>query len=231
LSDPGEYVPRNVEVWTGDEDYLVESGRRAWGSEQIWWGIWHVPEPELRVLPDVQGLDVVELGCGTAYFSSWLARQGARVVGVDPTPAQLERARAFQREFGLEFPLVEAGAESVPLSDASFDLALSEYGASIWSDPYLWIPEAARLLRPGGLLVFLRNSTLVILCSPDEGAAEERLVRPQFGMHRFEWEEGVEFHLGHGDWIRLLRANGFEVEDWSSSRRPRTQRRTSTTTS
>ncbi|MGH3046047.1 MAG: SAM-dependent methyltransferase, partial [Gaiellaceae bacterium] len=59
-----------------------------------------------------------------------------------------------------------------------------------------------------------RNSTLVILCSPDEGQAEERLVRPQFGMGRFEWPEGgVEFHLSHGDWIRLLRASGFEVED------------------
>lgn len=212
-SDPSEYVPRNVELWTGDEEHLVESGRRAWAREEIDWGIWRVLESEVRVLPDVSGLDVVELGCGTAYFSSWLARRGARVVGVDPTPAQLRRARAFQQEFGLEFPLVEAGAEEVPLPDASFDLALSEYGASIWSDPYLWVPEAARLLRPGGLLVFLRNSTLLILCSPDgDEPAGERLVRPQFGMHRLEWD-GVEFHLAHGDWIRLLRANGFEIED------------------
>jgi SAM-dependent methyltransferase len=211
-SDPSEYVPRNVAVWSEDDDYLVESGRQAWSRGEIDWGVWRVPEAELRVLPDVNGLDVVELGCGTAYFSSWLVRCGARVVGVDPTPAQLERARAFQREFELEFPLVEAGAEAVPLPDASFDLALSEYGASIWSDPYLWVPEAARLLRPGGLLVFLRNSTLLILCSPDEGKAEERLVRQQFGMHRFSWD-GAEFHLAHGDWIRLLRANGFEIED------------------
>ena len=54
----------------------------------------------------------------------------------------------------------------------------------------------------------------MILCSPDEGPAEERLQRPQFGMHRFEWPEGgVEFHLGHGDLIRLLRAQGFEILD------------------
>ncbi len=65
--------------------------------------------------------------------------------------------------------LIEANAEEVPLPDASFDLALSEYGASIWCDPYKWIPEAARLLRPGGELVFLRNSTLMILCAPDDG--------------------------------------------------------------
>ena len=99
----------------------------------------------------------------------------------------------------------------------SFDLVISEYGAAIWADPYRWIPEAARLLRPGGELVFLGNSTLLMLCAPDEDGvvAAERLCRPQFGMYRFEWPDDptVEFHLGHGDWIRLLRANGFEVED------------------
>jgi SAM-dependent methyltransferase len=110
---------------------------------------------------------------------------------------------------------VEAFAEEVPLPDSSFDVAVSEYGASIWADPYRWIPEAARLLRPGGELVFLRNSTLAILCSPDEDvAAVETLQRPQFGMFRFQWpESGVEYHLPHGEWIRLLRANGFEILD------------------
>ena len=54
-----------------------------------------------------------------------------------------------------------------------------------------------------------------ILCAPDTGQADEHLHRPQFGMYRFEWpdEVGVEFHLAHGDWIRLLRANGFTIED------------------
>ena len=109
-------------------------------------------------------------------------------------------------------PLVEASAEAVPLADGSFDLVLSEYGASIWCDPAAWIPEAARLLRPGGRLVFLCNSTLAILCSPDEGRVEEQLARPQFGMWRFEWDGGVEFHLAHGDCIRLLRESGFDVD-------------------
>lgn len=185
-----------------------------WTQAEITWGIWGVPESQLRVLPDVAGLDCLELGCGTAYVSAWLARRGARVVGVDVTPAQLETARRCQATLGVDFPLIEASAEEVPLPDWSFDLVHSEYGASIWCDPYRWVPEAARLLRPGGMLVFLRNSTLVILCSPDEERAGEHLLRPQFGMHRFEWPDGgVEFHLGHGDWIRLLRASGFEIED------------------
>ena len=121
------------------------------------------------------GKEVVELGCGTAYFGAWLKKAGAaRVVGVDPTPAQLETARRCEEQFGLGLEFVEAFGEDVPLPDASFDIVVSEYGASIWADPYSWIPEAARLLRPGGELVFLRNSTLVILCSPDEDVAAVR---------------------------------------------------------
>jgi SAM-dependent methyltransferase len=208
-------VARNVELWTRtNAEYTAGRAREQWLRRDFLWGIWGIPEARLRVLPPVEGLDVVELGCGTAYVSAWLARQGARPVGVDPTPAQLDTARELQRETGLEFPLVQAGGEDVPLPAGSFDLAVSEYGASIWADPYRWVPEAARLLRPGGRLVFLRNSTLLMLCSPDDGMAQRELVRPLFGMHRFEWPEGgVEFHLPHGEWIRLLRVSGFEVED------------------
>lgn len=208
-------VARNRDVWTRtNAEYTDREAARQWAQEEITWGVWGVPERELRVLPDVAGMDVLELGCGTGYVSAWLARRGARVVGLDLTPAQLETARRCQEDFGLEFPLVEASAEDVPLPDAGFDLVVSEYGASIWCDPSRWVPEAARLLRPDGRLVFLRNSTLVMLCMPDEGEAEERLLRPQFGMYRLEWPgEGVEFHLGHGEWVRLLRASGFEIEN------------------
>jgi SAM-dependent methyltransferase len=214
-SDYPEYLPPNVELWTkANLEHTGERAADAWAREEIDWGIFGIRESQLGVLGDVDGLDVVELGCGTAYFSAWLAKRGAKPVGIDPTRAQLETARRMQAETGIEFPLVEGVAEDVPLPDASFDLALSEYGASIWADPYKWIPEAARLLRPGGRLVFLRNSTLVILCQPLDPPATEQLVRPQRGLHRIEWPDtgGIEFHLGHGDWVDLLRANGFEVE-------------------
>ncbi len=214
-SEYPQYVAGNVAIWTAkNEEYTGPRARAAWGKEEITHGVFGIPESQVNVLGDVDGLDVVELGCGTAYLSGWLAKRGARPVGVDPTPAQLETARRMQQEFGLEFPLIEAVGEAVPLPDESFDLAVSEYGASIWADPYLWIPEAARLLRPGGRLVFLRNSTLVVLCQELEPPVTERLVRPQAGLHRIEWEDTgeVEFHLGHGDWIDVLRGNGFEVE-------------------
>jgi SAM-dependent methyltransferase len=175
-----------------------------------------VPESELRLLPELEGKDVIELGCGTAYVSAWLARRGARVTGIDNSLKQLETARRLQAEHALQFPLILGNAESVPLPDASFDLAISEYGAAIWCDPFLWIPEAARLLRPGGELLAIGNHAFSMCLLPDEDLpAGETLLRPYFGMHRFEWPDdgSVEFHLPHGELFRLLRDSGFEVLD------------------
>lgn len=219
-----DYVARNRRAWDVLAREYEEPGRRAWQTDEPRWGIWGIPESELHILPDVTGKDVIEFGCGTAYVSAWLARRGANVVGFDNSPAQLANARRFQQEFGLRFPLIQAAAEAVPLPDEGFDLAISEYGASIWSDPYLWVPEAARLLRPGGRLIFLVNGTILMLCMPDaeDEPVGDHLLRPYFGMHRFEWpgEVSVEFHLGYGDWIRLLRRYGFEVEDLIEIRAP-----------
>ena len=218
MSEPSDCdsIRRNQGYWTTQAPDYVDAGRRSWSTDEFTWGCFGVPESEVGALPDVDGADIVEIGCGTGYISAWLARRGARPVGVDPTDAQLASALLFQDEFDLRFPLVRAAGEAVPLRDASFDLAVSEYGAAIWADPYRWIPEAARLLRPGGELIFLANSVLHVLCAPDEEAPAGRaLVRPQAGLHRVEYTDdpGVEFHLGHGDMVRLLRESGFEILD------------------
>ena len=215
MPDAGADAPRNRALWTVvNAQFTDEDAHRAWAAEELTWGLFGVPERDLGVLGDVADLDVIELGCGTAYLSAQLARRGARPVGLDLTPAQLATARRCQERFGLVFPLIEANAEDVPLPDASFDLAVSEYGASVWCDPDRWVAEAARLLRPGGRLVFLTNSVLATLCVPAaEGLAQERLLRPQRGLHRVAWPGGgVEFHPSHGDWIRVLGANRFVVE-------------------
>jgi SAM-dependent methyltransferase len=153
-----------------------------------------------------------------------LARRGARVVGVDPTPTQLATARRLMQEVGPEFPLVEAPAEDVPLPDGSFDLAFSDYGASLWADPSRWLGEAARLLRPGGRLLFLTMSPLAHLCTPDEDEKpiDGILVRPLFAPWEVEWPEydGVEYHLSHGDWIRVLRGHGFVIDALHELRAP-----------
>jgi SAM-dependent methyltransferase len=218
LTEP-DYVAINREGWTrANAEYTDARARDAWAEEEITWGKWQLPESEVRMLPELDGTDVVELGCGTGYFGAWLKRHGARrVVGVDVTPAQLETARRMNAEFGLGLEFLEENAERTSLPDASFDLVFSEYGASIWCDPALWIADAARLLRPGGDLVFMRGTTLQMLCMPDEGQVGERLVRPQRGLYRLEWTDddpGVEFHPGTGELFAILRSNGFELVDF-----------------
>jgi SAM-dependent methyltransferase len=213
-----EHVAANRAAWDSYAAEYVGPAERAWAQQpgEETWGLFGIPEAQVGMLDmELDGRDAIELGCGTAYVSAWMARRGARPVGIDNSPRQLDTARRMQLEHELEFPLLLGNAEEVPYPDASFDVAISEYGAVLWADPERWIPEAARLLRPGGRLHVLTNSVLAFLASPDDpdAAVEERLLRPQFPMGRTTWDDdgSVEFHLSHGDWIRLFTANGFEI--------------------
>jgi hypothetical protein len=120
----------------------------------------------------------------------------------------------MQAEHGLDFPLVEASAEDVPLPGAAFDLALSEYGASLLCEPSAWLAEAAPAAAVRCRLVFLTNSIHAAMCMPVEGAAGDRLLRAPRDVRRLEWpdDESMEFHLPHGEWIAALAAAGFAVE-------------------
>lgn len=210
------HVTANRACWQRWAADYAAAGERAWAAAEPTWGIWGLPESQARMFPaSLRGLDTVELGCGTGYVSAWIARRGGRPIGIDNSWAQLETARRLQRQHGLVFPLVHADAERTPLGDRCADLVISEYGACLWCDPHRWIPEAARLLRPGGELRFLTNAYLLSLVLPPEvERASERLARPQFGDPQMRAPDGsVEFHVPHGTMIRWLRANGFEVLD------------------
>src|SRR4051794_36209911 len=197
-----------------NERFTDAAAEEMWARPEMVWGLFAVAEKDLSVLGDVRDLDVLEVACGTAYFSAWLARAGATVVAVDLSGEQLATARRLQRQFGPVFPLVQADAERVPLAAGRFDLVVSEHGVGAWCDPERWLPEAARLLRPGGRLVFLTNSHLSALCVPaDEGIALEHLQRGYDAAYRVRWAGGgIESHPSHGDWLRLLRRAGFVVE-------------------
>jgi SAM-dependent methyltransferase len=209
-------VELNRKAWSAWAPDYFDPGLENWLAQEPVWGLWRTPEAELGLLAEVgEGTDAIDLGCGTGYVCAWLARRGALPIGVDISEEQLENARMLQRQFQLSFPLVRSSADDVSYDSASFDFAISEYGASIWVDPYRWVPEAARLLRPGGQLVFMVNGAILMTCTPEDGSpTTTTLERDYFGMHRFEFpgDESVEFHLSHGDWVTLLRANGFELE-------------------
>jgi len=210
-----EDVARNRALWAVvNARHTDAAADELWARPEAVWGLFAIPERELGVMGEVRGLDVLELACGTAYFAAWLARRGARPVAVDLSGEQLATARRLQRRLGPVFPLLQCDGERLPLADGVVDLVVSEHGAGAWCDPERWLPEAARVLRPGGRLVFLTNSHLSALCvPPDEGVAGEQLLRPYSDAYRVQWPGGgVEFHPSHGDWVRLLRAGGFVVE-------------------
>jgi SAM-dependent methyltransferase len=220
-----EYVLRNRTAWERWAPRHIAEGRQRWESDELRWGIWGVPEEEISLLQDLpSAADIVEFGCGTAPVSAWLARRGFKPVGVDFARPQLRAAEQFAKEFGLRFPLICANAEELHYDRESFDCVISDYGASLWCDPERWVREAGRLLRAGGRLVFLTNSTLLVTCtSEDGGGASTWLVRDHFSRFRIESHEDgpVEFHLTHGRWVRILRAHGFLVEDLIETRPPR----------
>jgi SAM-dependent methyltransferase len=183
--------------------------------------VWQVPESELRVLGEVAGHDVLELGCGAAQWSISLAKLGARPVGLDVSARQLEHAREAMESSGVDFPLVEASGEEVPVADESFDIVFCDHGAFNFADPRLLVPECARLLRPVGLLAFNRPSPLIdLFYDLESDAVEERLRNDYFELDRFEDHETVDFFLPYGEWIRLLVGNGFEVVDLIELRPP-----------
>jgi SAM-dependent methyltransferase len=221
---PADYVERNRAAWDRWALDYTATGRKAWTNSELRWGIWGIAESELGLLaPFPAGSDVIELGCGTASISAWVARAGLRPVAVDVSRKQLDIAARLQEELGPTFPLIHANAEEVPYETESFDLVVSEYGASLWCEPHHWLTEASRLLRPRGSLILVTNSPLLMACTPEDGArAGDRLVRDHFASPVREYpDEGVvEFHLTHGNWIELLNAYGFVVERLAELRPP-----------
>jgi SAM-dependent methyltransferase len=212
---------KNRRYWDRNaDDYQKLHGEHI-GRPEPRWGMWQLREEDLRVLGDVDRKDVLELGCGAAQWAIALARRGARVVGVDNSESQLAHARRLVAAAGVELSLVHAPAEAVPLPDATFDIVFCDHGAMSFVDPRWSVPEAARLLRRGGLFAFSHSTPLSAVCLGDDDVLGATLRRDYFGLHRHEWPDGmVEFNLPYGEWIRLFVANGFIVEDLIEVRPP-----------
>ncbi len=213
-----DHVTINRDYWNGMAQDWVAAGEHAWASEPAW-GNWQAPDAELALLPkDMTGMRAIELGCGTGYVSAWMARRGAEVTGIDISAPQLATARRLNTEHGLAVTFLEGNAEATGLETGAFDFAISEYGAAIWCDPDLWLPEAHRLLKPGGALVFLGNHPLSIISTPLNGAPCDRVLhRPYRGLTGADWTDveidpaGIEFNRTIAGWMALFAAVGFDV--------------------
>ena len=210
-----DHAASNRESWNVDSDtYQSDHGPQLAASGGLAWGVWQIPESELGILGEVKGRDILELGCGAAQWSIALAKAGAKPVALDLSENQLAHARRLMAQAGVDFPLVHASAEAVPLPDESFDVVFCDYGAMTFADPYATVPEAARLLRSGGLLAFLGATPIIQMCYPDDSDHPgDELLIDYFGMWALPCDGYVEFMLPYGAWIRLFRAHGFVIDD------------------
>ena len=225
IEEPGlsDVASRNRTVW--DEhaaEYQATHGSQLAASGGAAWGVWHIPESELGILGDVGGREVLELGCGAAQWSIALHQEGARVTALDNSGRQLQYARTLMASAGVEFPLVHASAESTGLADASFDIVFCDHGAMTFADPYWTVPEAARLLRAGGLLAFsMHTPILAIAWGTGSDHPADRLLLNYWELHALEEpDDAVAFQLPYGTWIRLFRDHGLIVEDLIELRPP-----------
>jgi SAM-dependent methyltransferase len=218
-----DHERRNREFWDADaDDYQAAHSPDL---DMPRWGVWGIPESEVGVVGDVQGLDVLELGCGDARWAVHLARAGARVVGLDQSRGQLRHATARLAARGSAVPLVCASAEATPFGDGSFDLVLCDHGAMSFCEPERSVAEAARLLRGGGRLVFSHTTPWPYLTwNFDRDRVGRRLRRSYFGMRRFDDGAGdgtVDFQLPYGEWIRCFGRHGLTVDDLVELRAPK----------
>lgn len=205
---------KNRAAWNASSDEYQSTHARTLDEAPEAWGVWRIPEEELGVLGDLDGRRILELGCGAAQWSIALARRGLRPVAFDLSDRQLGHARRRRAEAAVDFPLVQATAESLPFAAASFDVVFCDHGAMSFARPEPTVAEVARVLRPDGLFAFSNASPLLELCwDEDAKLVGERLHGSYFDLYEIADGAKVSYQLPYGEWIRLFRRHGFVVED------------------
>jgi SAM-dependent methyltransferase len=218
--DDGAARAASRHYWdTEAASYQAEHGDFL-GDTDFMWSPEGIREADLRLLGDVAGRRVLEVGCGAAQCSRWLASRGARPVAVDMSSGQLLQARLKSERTGVTVPLVQADATRLPFADASVDLACSAFGAVPFvAEPAKVMAEVARVLRPGGRWVFSTTHPFV-WCLPDEpDESGLRVIHSYFDRRAYTERSAdgspayVETHRTIGDRVRDILAAGLELID------------------
>lgn len=206
--------------WDADaDDYLAEHAGDIGDADFVWCPE-GLREADARLLGEIHGARVLEVGAGSAPCARWLAAHGARPVALDLSGAMLRHAAALGARTGLPVPLVQAGAERLPFRDASFDVACSAFGAVPFvAEPWRVMGEVARVLRPGGRWVFAVNHPMRWMFSDDPGPDGLTVQQSYFDRTPYVEVDAagaatyVEHHRTLGDRVRDVVAAGLVLED------------------
>jgi SAM-dependent methyltransferase len=206
--------------WDADAaDYLAEHGRDIGDADFVWCPE-GLREADAHLLGDVTGRQVLEIGCGSAPCSRWLAQAGARPIALDLSAAMLRHAAALGASTGIPVPLVQAGAERLPFADRSFDVACSAFGAVPFvAEPERVMREVTRVLRPGGRWAFAVNHPMRWMFSDDPGPDGLRVQQSYFDRTPYVEIDAagratyVEHHRTLGDRVRDVVAAGLVLDD------------------
>jgi SAM-dependent methyltransferase len=217
---PEETLRANRRDWDRSADeYQAEHGEFLRDVGFVW-SPEGLDEAEARLLGEVRGHRVLEVGCGAGQCARWLRSRGAVVVGLDLSLRQLQHSRRIDETTGVRVPAVCATATRLPLADASFDVACSAFGALPFvADADVVMAEVARVLRPGGRWVFAVTHPMRWMFTDDPTEAGMHVVRSYFDRTPYVEEDElgqpsyVEHHHTIGDWVRAVSRAGFVLED------------------
>ena len=168
-------------------------------------------ERELRLLGDVKGKRVLDLGCGSGQASIALARQGAHAIALDASARQLERARrlAEAEEVRVEWHRSDL-ADLAFLRADSVDVVFSAHALAEVEDLDRVFRQVHRVMRPGSAFVFSYEHP-VALCTGRDAASEGTLPLGNLEVRRSYFERAQLTVERDGETITLFTRTIAEV--------------------
>lgn len=188
-------------------------------TDSAHYGWWSPPESELKLLGDVRGQRILEVGCGGGQCTIAFARQGAVAAGLDLSDEQLAFGRRLAEQEGVTAQFVQGSAENLSaFADRSWDIVFSAFAFQYVANMSRCLAECSRVLRAGGRLVFSLDHPFRD-CFADSVDDEMSIVpvRSYFDNEPMRWRWGntgihmESYHWSIAQWVEMLAAAGFGV--------------------
>lgn len=203
---------KNRKAWDAYGDEYNKRHNEQIDRSDFYWGYWSIPEKKVNALGDIRGKKILELGCGAAFQSIAIKRQGGFPVAIDNSLKMLEYAKNNQVKYEMEFPLIHCSGENLDLESDQFDIVFCDHGAMTYSKTRETLMEVNRVLLKGGTFAFNIGSPLQEICyNMKNEAVDKKLHQSYFELSPFEEDGFVYQQHTLSDWIKLFIETGFQI--------------------